>query len=98
MIKKSAILTRMEAFIPYLGLLGSIIFTSAYIPQIWHLVKIKDSTGISITSWAVWLLGALLMLAYAVFLRDIVFLLLTILESVFLFTTIILAVIYRKKV
>ncbi len=88
----------METILSYLGLAGSIIFTSAYIPQLVHLVKVKDSTGISITSWIIWLVGALLMFVYALHLRDVVFLLLTVLESIFLLTTIVLAVLYRKKV
>ena len=43
-----------------LGFLGTAIITIAYFPQILELWKKKDSTGISITAWAVWLLGTLM--------------------------------------
>jgi MtN3 and saliva related transmembrane protein len=88
----------MEIILKNLGLIGSIIFAAAYIPQIVHLVKIKDSTGISISSWMIWLLGAILLLVYAIHLHDIVFLVLTILETAALVTTIVLAAIYKKKI
>ncbi len=88
----------MEIILKNLGLIGSIIFAAAYIPQIIHLIKIKDSTGISISSWLIWLLGAVLLLIYAVHLHDIVFLILTILETAALATTIILAAIYKKNI
>lgn len=81
-----------------LGLIGSIIFASAYIPQIIHLVKVKDSTGISVTSWLIWLLGALLLFVYAIYLKDTVFLVLTTLETIALVSVIVLAIRYKKKV
>lgn len=80
-----------------LGLIGAIIFVSAYLPQIIHLLKVKDSTGISIFSWAVWLIGALLLIVYAVSQRDIVFMALTILESSALLAVIILSIYYRRN-
>jgi MtN3 and saliva related transmembrane protein len=88
----------MEIILKNLGLIGSIIFAAAYIPQIVHLIKIKDSTGISISSWIIWLFGAVLLLIYAIHLHDIVFIVLTILETMALVTTIILATIYKKNI
>ena len=87
----------MEIILKNLGIIGSLIFTSAYIPQVVHLIKVKDSTGISIASWIIWLVGAILLLIYAIHLRDVVFLILTILESIFLSIIIGLAVMYKKK-
>lgn len=87
----------MEDFIfQNLGLVGTLIFISAYLPQIRHLYKVKDSTGISISSWVIWLVGALLLFIYAVHNRDLVFIALTALEALALFTVIILAIKYRK--
>lgn len=88
----------MDIILKNLGLVGSIIFAAAYIPQIIHLIKVKDSTGISISSWFIWLFGAVLLLVYAIHLRDTVFLALTILETLALITTIILAIIYKKNI
>ena len=79
-----------------LGFIGSLIFASAYIPQIIHLIRVKDSTGISITSWIIWLLGAILLLIYAVHLNDLVFLLLTSLETIALLLVIVLSLRYKK--
>jgi lipid-A-disaccharide synthase-like uncharacterized protein len=88
----------MENFIfQNLGLIGTLIFVSAYVPQIKHLLKVKDSTGISIFSWTIWLIGAMLLFLYAVHNKDLVFIILTTLETVSLLTVIILAIKYKKK-
>ncbi len=80
-----------------LGLIGTLIFVSAYVPQIKHLLKTKDSTGISVASWVIWLVGALLLLIYAVHNRDMVFMVLTVLEVLALLTVIVLSIKYRRK-
>jgi len=82
--------------VKYFGVFGALLFTSAYIPQIFHLFKVKNSKGISIPAWLVWLIGAIILLIYAIYLRDIVFLILTWLETIFLITIIILALRYKK--
>ena len=79
-----------------LGLVGTIIFVSAYLPQIKHLIRVKDSSGISIFSWSLWLFGASLLLTYAIYIRDLIFIILTFLESLALLTVIILARKYKK--
>jgi len=64
----------MEKFIiQNLGLIGAFIFLSAYVPQIKHLLKVKDSTGISVFSWIVWLVGALMLFIYAAYNKDLDF-------------------------
>jgi len=89
----------MEKFIiQNLGLIGAFIFLSAYVPQIKHLLKVKDSTGISIFSWIVWLVGALMLFIYAAYNKDWIFIILTSLESLGSFTIIILSIKYKKKI
>lgn len=80
-----------------LGLIGTLIFVSAYFPQIKHLLKVKDSTGISVFSWIIWLVGALLLFVYAIHNQDMIFIALTSLEALALLTVIILALRYKKK-
>ncbi|MDO8561690.1 MAG: PQ-loop repeat-containing protein [bacterium] len=88
----------MEDFIfRNLGLIGTLIFVSAYLPQIRHLLKVKDSAGINVFSWVTWLVGAVLLFVYAVHNRDFIFVALTVLEALALITVIILASKYRKK-
>mgnify|MGYP001559944227 CR=1 FL=1 len=86
-----------EVIFQNLGLIGTIIFVSAYLPQIIHLIKVKDSTGINLFAWIVWLFGAFLLFIYAVYQRDLVFVVLTTLESLALLSTIILTIKFRKK-
>lgn len=80
-----------------LGLIASIIFVSAYVPQIIHLLKIKDSSGLNLTAWAIWLSGAIILVVYAIHQKDAVFIILTGLESIALLITIILSVHYKRK-
>jgi uncharacterized protein with PQ loop repeat len=56
-----------------LGLVATCIVAAAYIPQIRHLIKEHCSAGISIRAYSLWFLAALLFLAYAGMIRDIVF-------------------------
>ncbi len=56
-----------------LGLAGSILVIAAYLPQIWHLHKEKCTSGVSSTSWVIWLAATLLFLAYALSIGDTVF-------------------------
>lgn len=86
----------MATILQSFGLIGTIIFVSAYLPQIAHLLRVKNSAGISITSWIIWSAGALMLLTYAIYQRDIIFILLTSLELIALLTVVILAVRYRK--
>ncbi|MGC9968131.1 MAG: PQ-loop repeat-containing protein [Minisyncoccia bacterium] len=86
-----------DAVFQSLGLIASIVFVSAYAPQIIHLLKVKDSTGIDIPAWFIWLFGALILVAYAIHEKDVVFMTLTILESLALLTVIILSARYKRR-
>ena len=86
-----------DAIFQSLGFIASLIFASAYIPQILHLLKVKDSTGIDIFAWSIWLFGALILVVYAIHEKDIVFTTLTGLESIALFTVIVLSIRYKRR-
>jgi len=53
------------------AIVAGFIGIAAYIPQVLHLVRIKDSAGISLFAWFSWLLGNLLLLAYSISLKNI---------------------------
>jgi uncharacterized protein with PQ loop repeat len=55
------------------GLVGSIISISGSFPMLIHLVKVKDSTGQSLTAWYIWMLSNFFLLAYAVYINEPVF-------------------------
>lgn len=80
-----------------LGFTGSVIFLSAYVPQIVHLVRVKNSAGISILSWTTWLIGGLCLLIYSLSVRDAVFIFMSVLEALALATVLALAVMYQTK-
>jgi lipid-A-disaccharide synthase-like uncharacterized protein len=85
------------AILQSLGLIGTAIYVSAYLPQIIHLLRVKNSTGISIPSWIIWSVGALMLFSYAIYQKDAIFILLTTLEFLSLVTGIILAIRYKQK-
>ena len=80
-----------------LGLIGGLIIISGYFPQIVRLLKIKDSTGVSIAAWSVFLLGNLLLLIYAISTKDFVYITLEILSSSAILLIVILSLKYREK-
>ena len=70
----------------------------AYIPQYRHLLKVKDSTGISIASWWLWFTCTFIYLIYGIFIQDIFLMiafLIAVLENV---AMIVLTYKYKKSV
>ena len=55
------------------ALIGGLINVAAYFPQIFKMLKVKDSTGTSIVTWYLWLLAIVLVLLYAVYVKDWIF-------------------------
>ncbi len=87
----------MKYIIEVGALIGGGIGILAYWPQIRHLIKVKNSTGISLFAWYTWFLSNLVLLAYSIYIKDIVF---TVLEVLFVFlclSIIVLTYKYRIK-
>lgn len=83
--------------IEYGALISGIIGILAYIPQIMHLLKHKDSTGVSVWTWQLWFVCTLFPLIYAIYIRDFVFTVIYALALIFMMITIVLIYKYRKK-
>lgn len=66
----------MYDFTILFGLIGTIIGTVAYGPQIAHIIKEKCAHGLSISAWVGWFLSSALLLPHAVVLGDPIFILL----------------------
>lgn len=79
-----------------IGTAGSVISVAGNLPMIAHLYKTKDSTGQSLHAWYVWELANVLMLIYAIHIKDIVFTLLQIAWLIFCGSTIFLIMRYKK--
>ncbi len=56
-----------------LGFVGTGIVAAAYIPQIHHLVKEHCSAGISKSAYTLWCAASILFLIHAGMIRDVVF-------------------------
>ncbi len=78
------------------GLIGDGLQVAAYAPQITHLYKCKDSTGLSLKAWLIWLLGDVLLLTYAISISDPIFILLTACYTFFTSWGIILIIKFKK--
>ena len=63
----------MNVSIEWLGFAGMAVCVLAYLPQIIHLIKEHCSAGLSPGAYCMWGLAALLLLAYAIAKRDVVF-------------------------
>lgn len=88
----------MEKYFIQIGaLIGTGIGILAYWPQINHLIKIKNSIGISIMAWYAWLISNIILLFYAIYINDIVFLITQALFSFLCAWMILLAYKYKKN-
>jgi uncharacterized protein with PQ loop repeat len=56
-----------------LGVIGTGLVVTGYVPQIVHLIKERCTAGISIPAFSLWCAASLLFLIHAVVIRDIVF-------------------------
>jgi len=75
------------------GIIGGI----AYLPQITHLIKIKNSTGISVIAWLLWTGENLLLLVYAISIMNITFIIVEIIFSLACLIMVILTLKYRQQ-
>jgi uncharacterized protein with PQ loop repeat len=53
------------------AIIGGIIGIAAYVPQVFHMIKVKSAKGISLLAYSSWLFGNLLLLIYAISIKDI---------------------------
>jgi uncharacterized protein with PQ loop repeat len=53
------------------AVVGGIIGVAAYIPQVWHMIRVKSSGGISTVAYSAWLFGNFLLLIYAISIKDL---------------------------
>jgi lipid-A-disaccharide synthase-like uncharacterized protein len=74
-----------------LGWLGTTLVIIAYVPQIKHLYVEKCAWGLSITTWVIWFVAAVLLLAYASIRRDALFVVVQTVNAIAIVVTIILA-------
>jgi len=79
------------------AVLGGVIGIIAYVPQVLHLFKVKNSEGISLLAWDSWLFGNLLLLIYAISLGNIPYIIDYSLFCVANATIIILTLKYKNK-
>ena len=63
----------MLTFTQAAAFVGVALAGSAYMPQIWHLVRTRCAAGISRFAFKVWLLGSLLVTSHAIATRAWVF-------------------------
>lgn len=60
----------METAILIAGILANVLTIVAYLPQIIHLVKTKDSTGLSASAWLTWLASDVFLLIYGIGIKE----------------------------
>jgi len=79
------------------GFVGALIFLCSYIPQVVHLIKKKNSAGVSAVSWIMGIVGLIVLFAYAVYREDVVFMPLLFIELIVTILTLILVIKYKPK-
>jgi uncharacterized protein with PQ loop repeat len=86
----------IKAIIESLSLVGGMIGIAGYLPQVTKLLKEKKSLGVSSLAWYAFLLSNIILLYYAIYIKDIVFTTLQTLSVIFCITIIILVYKYKK--
>jgi len=79
------------------AVIGGVIAITAYLPQFYHLVRVKDSTGISLVAWYAWFFANILLLSYAIAIINVPYIVVESLAVLANLLMIILAYQYRRK-
>ena len=79
----------------WIGHLGTGLVIAAYMPQIIHLTRNGCTAGISISAYLSWFLASILLLCYAISLKDSVFIFLQVYQL--LATSLILLFSYKHR-
>lgn len=87
----------IKIILALLGLTGGIVGLTGYLPQATKLLKVKKSSQFSILGRTIWLVSGVMLLIYAVSIKDFVYITLEILNTVSLVFIFILIVVFRKK-
>lgn len=84
--------------IEILGLIGAVLTVIAYLPQARHIMKEHCVGGISTKTWLIWLIATVLILIYAITVRNRIFILLETANIIAIISILILIKIYGKRV
>ena len=79
------------------AVIGGMVGVTAYVPQIIHLIKVKDSIGMSVTAWFIWIFGEILAFLYAISIKSLPFIIINVLYILADIIIIILIFRYEKK-
>lgn len=79
------------------GFIGAGLAGAAYVPQIWHLVRVRCSAGVSLLAFWVWLGASLLVLTHAIAMRAAVFIFLGAVQTAATTLILIYATKYRSS-
>ena len=76
---------------------AGIVAIIAYVPQVTHLIKVKDSKGISVLAWIVWFLCNFMLLIYAISIKDIPYIIVQTLSCFANLSIIMLSIKYKNN-
>lgn len=79
------------------GFVGAGLAGAAYVPQIWHLVRVRCSAGVSRVAFGVWLAASLLVSTHALAMGAAVFVVLGAVQSVAIAVILVFATRYRSS-
>ncbi len=79
------------------GFIGAAIAVGAYCPQIYHLLTRRCSAGLSLRSFAAWLVATVLLLAHAFMIQSDVFIALEIASLLAIVVILVLGFKYRRR-
>ena len=87
----------MLRIIELLALVAGVIGILAYVPQIIHMIKEHSSKGISLGAWILWFVTGVIVLVYALDIKDIIFISIQALNLIAIFVVLVLTLKYSNK-
>ena len=87
----------MDKYFISIGVIGSVMSIAGNLPMLFHLLRAKDVKGQNVFTWWIWQIANILLLIYASFIQDFVFILLQVMWVIFCSIMIYLITRYKRK-
>jgi MtN3 and saliva related transmembrane protein len=86
-----------ETNIEIIGVIAAILTTAGFVPQLYKSIKTKKVEGVSLTMFMILFIGILFWLVYGFLIDSFAIKLANIVSGIFVFSIIVLRIIYKNK-
>jgi MtN3 and saliva related transmembrane protein len=85
-------------YLTYIGLIAGFLTSSSFIPQVIKVLRDKETEGLSLSMYVIYLTGLSLWIVYSVLIKDITLLIANAVTFILAFPILVIAIKHKKQV